>query len=193
VPIKSGTVTSVEKLIGEESNYKKKFANGIFSHTFLDVQDYHRYHFPVSGIIKEVRIIDDQAAVGGIISWDNIIKRYMLDASVPGLQSIETRGCVIIDTEEFGLVALLPIGMSQICSVNFEKNVQEGVRVNKGHMLGFFLFGGSDFIMIFQKQAGFVMEPLKGDNNQQSYTHKLMGERYGVLTGMSLSRRTMLL
>jgi phosphatidylserine decarboxylase len=189
VPIKSGTLTSVEKLIGEESNYKKEFANGIFTHTFLDVQDYHRYHFPVSGIIKEVRIIADQEAVGGIITWDNIIQRYMLDASVPGWQSIETRGCVIIDTEDFGLVALLPIGMSQICSVNFEKNVQEGVRVKKGDMLGYFLFGGSDFIMIFQKQAGFVLEPLKGDNNQQSYTHKLMGERYGVLTGVSLSKR----
>jgi len=183
VPIKSGTLTSVATLIGQDSDYENEFAEGTFTHTFLDVQDYHRYHFPVGGIIKEVRIITDEEAVGGIITWDAVNARYMLDASVPGWQAIETRGCVIVDTEDFGLVALLPIGMSQICSINWETNITVGTRVNKGDMLGYFLFGGSDFVMIFQKDAGFVLETSKAPDNGQSYPHLLMGEKYGVMNG----------
>ena len=31
---------------------------------------------------------------------------------------VETRSCAIIETERFELVAMMPIGMSQICSCN---------------------------------------------------------------------------
>lgn len=181
VPIKSGTLNSIEKLIGEESSYEKEFTNGSFTHTYLDVNDYHRYHFPISGTVKEVRIIPGQNAAGCILTWDTINKRYVYDASVPGWQSIETRGCVIMETDDFGLVALLPLGMSQVCSVNFEKNIQVGTKVKKGDMLGYFLFGGSDFMMIFQKKAGFKMDIAKDEKS--SYKKLLMGERYGKLTG----------
>lgn len=180
VAIKSGTLTSIVTLIGDDSQYKNEFANGIMTHTFLDVQDYHRFHFPVGGIIKEVRNIDEQDAVGGIITWDPSIPRYMLDCTVPSWQAIETRGCVIIETEQYGLVAILPIGMSQICSVKFEDNINAGTTVKKGDMLGCFLFGGSDIVMLFQQKAGFVIEAA---TNGQSYQHILMGEKYGVLTG----------
>jgi phosphatidylserine decarboxylase len=183
VPIKSGTLTSIVKLIGEDSQYKNEFANGIMTHTFLDVQDYHRFHFPVSGVVKEIRNIAEQDAVGGIITWDATIPRYMIDpTTVPGWQSIETRGCIIINTEDYGLVAILPIGMSQICSVKFEDNIHAGTRVKKGDMLGCFLFGGSDIVMIFQPRAGFVLEPANGGSGE-SYQHILMGEKYGELTG----------
>jgi len=183
VPIKSGTLTSIVKLIGDESPYKNAFANGIMTHTFLDVQDYHRFHFPVSGTIKEIRNIAEQDAVGGIITWDPSIQRYMFDPTVPGWQSIETRGCIVVETKDFGLVALLPIGMSQICSIKFENNLQVGSSVNKGDMMGCFLFGGSDFVMIFQPKAGFILQPTKGMTNGQDFQHMLMGEKYGVMTG----------
>ena len=182
VKIKSGTLTSIVKLIGEDSQYKNDFASGIMTHTFLDVQDYHRFHFPVGGTIREIRNIAEQDAVGGIITWDAALQRYMFDPTVPGWQSIETRGCVIIETKDFGLVAILPIGMSQICSVKFEDNIQAGTIIKKGDMMGCFLFGGSDIVMIFQQKAGFVLEPAGGGSGQ-SYQHILMGEKYGVMKG----------
>lgn len=178
VPIKSATLRSIEKLIGEESQYEKEFANGRFTHTYLDINDYHRYHFPVSGTVKEIRIIPEQNAAGCILTWDSVHKRYAYDASIPGWQSVETRGCVIVENEKFGLVALLPIGMSQVCSVNFENSIQVGDHVKKGDMLGYFLFGGSDFMMVFQQKAGFRMEEPK---ENQYYKKLLMGERYGQL------------
>lgn len=186
VAIKSRVFRSIAELIGEGSAYGSAFANGTLTHTFLDVNDYHRYHFPVDGTIREVRIIPADDAAGGIITWDPGIKRYVLDSNTPGWQMIETRGCVIIETKEYGLVALLPIGMSQVSSVNFEDAVTVGTTVKKGDMLGYFLFGGSDFVMLFQSKVTFALTvPRESDG---SYKHVLMGEKYGELSVKSKSR-----
>jgi len=94
---------------------------------------------------------------------------------------LETRGCVILETEDYGLVALLPIGMAAVGSVNFEKKIKVGEKVKKGDMLGYFLFGGSDFIMIFQDKVTFTIDAPK-KNNSNLYKHQLMGEKLGHLT-----------
>lgn len=179
VRIKSNVFRSIAALIGEESAYRNSFANGTLTHTFLDVNDYHRYHFPIGGTVKEVRIILSDDAAGGIITWDAGAGRYVLDANTPGWQNIETRGCVIVETEKHGLVALLPIGMSQVSSVNFEGAVKPGTPVRKGDMLGYFLFGGSDFVMLFQNGVDFKLTVPKESNGD--YRHVLMGEEYGRL------------
>ncbi len=178
--IKSKAFNSVSDLIGKESEYSDAFAGGVLTHTFLDVYDYHRYHFPVSGTIKEVRMIPQDDAVGGYVSWDQETGKYLLHADTPGWQMIETRACVIVETERYGLVALLPIGMSQVSSVNIANTVKVGDTVLKGDELGWFLFGGSDFVMILQKDAGFKLSsPM--ENKDGGYAHILMGEEYGSL------------
>jgi phosphatidylserine decarboxylase precursor len=179
--IKSATLKSIVNLIGEDSPYKDAFANGSFTHSFLSVNDYHRYHFPVSGTIREARIIQGINPSGGSISWDAEHHRYAFDPSSIGWQTIETRGCVILETDQYGLIALFPIGMAVIGSVNFEKNISPGTRVKKGDMLGHFAFGGSDFIMLFQEQVTFTLDAQKkaGTNH---YQHLLMGERLGYLS-----------
>ncbi|OUS01006.1 phosphatidylserine decarboxylase [Flavobacteriales bacterium 33_180_T64] len=180
IAIKSGTLYDVKNLIGESSAYEDLFANGTFTHSFLDVGDYHRYHFPLSGTIKEIRIVQGESVSGGYTTWDSKNKRYKFDASSVGWQSIETRGCVILETEEYGLVALLPIGMWPVSSVNFEDNLHVGSEVSKGDMLGYFLFGGSDFITIFQEKAQFVLDAPKKEK-KDTYQHQLMGEQLGTL------------
>ncbi len=178
VVVKSGTLYNVKNLIGKESEYADSFANGTFTHSFLDVGDYHRYHFPLSGVVKEMRIISGESVSGGYTTWDPKNKRYKFDASSVAWQSLETRGCVILETEEYGLVALLPIGMWPVSSVNFENNLQVGDKVSKGDMLGYFLFGGSDFITIFQDTAQFNLDAPE-NSESGSYKHQLMGERLG--------------
>ncbi len=180
IAIKSNVFKSIAALLGEESAYKNAFANGTFSYTILDTNCYHRYHFPIGGKIKEVRLIPGDDAVGGITRWDAKIKRYFFDLNTIGWQNIETRGCVIIETRKYGLVALLPIGMSQICSVNFEDTVKVDNVVKKGDMLGYFLFGGSDFVLLFQSNVDFKLTVPKESNG--TYKHVLMGEEYGKLT-----------
>ncbi len=177
--IKSANFTSVSQLLGPDSAYQDAFNGGTLTHTFLDVNDYHRYHFPVSGKIVELRKIPAVNGAGGITEWDPDLKRYILIDAIPGWQMIETRDCVIIDTNEYGLVAVLPIGMSQICSCNWEEGLQVGSTVQKGDPMGYFLFGGSDIVMVFQSCADVEFLCKTEDNG---YAHMLMGEPYANLT-----------
>lgn len=180
VAIKSANFTSIAQLLAPDSAYKDAFKGGTLTHTFLDVNDYHRYHFPVSGTIKELRKIKGTNAAGGITVWDAKNKRYVLEDAIPGWQMIETRDCVVIDTKEFGLVAILPIGMSQICSCNWEENLKVGLTVKKGDPMGYFLFGGSDIVMVFQSTAdvSLVCPP----NGQGGYKHVFMGQPYAKVS-----------
>ena len=182
VPVKSATLKSITKLIGDDSEYKDVFTNGTFTHSFLNVNDYHRYHFPLGGTITEVRIIQGTNPTGGQLWWDKENNRYAFNPSAKtGWQAVETRGCVILETAEYGLVALMPIGMAVVGSVNFEENITPGTIVKKGDMLGHFAFGGSDFIMIFQDGVSFTLDaPMQEDGN--SYKHMLMGEQLGILS-----------
>ena len=83
VVIKSASFTSTAQLIGPGSAYADSFKGGTLTHTFLDVNDYHRYHFPVSGTIREVRKIRGIDGAGGITVWNPDIKRYVLEDSIP--------------------------------------------------------------------------------------------------------------
>ena len=177
VQLKSSMFSSVEQIIGEDSEYETCFANGTLTHTFLDVNDYHRYHFPVSGKILEVRKIPALDAVGGLVSWSEDDGKYLLHDDNPCWQSIETRDCLIMDTE-YGLVAILPIAMSQVSSCNWEDSVKVGAEVEKGDPMGYFLFGGSDIVMIFQEGVSLELA---------SREHILMGEPYAEVVSSKLS------
>lgn len=170
--IKTGTLKDVSVLLGN-SAYKDAFKNGRLTHTFLDINDYHRYHFPVSGTVKEVFMIPQDDAPGGVITWDTENNRYKEYFSEQfGWQSIETRGVVIVETESGGYVAIVPVGMCQVSSVNFEDTVVPGAKVEKGDPLGFFLFGGSDIVMIFSEDLDFQLTATAGE-------HMDMGKGYG--------------
>ena len=155
VLLKSREFDSIPNLLGPDSKYRECFAGGTLTHVFLDVNDYHRYHFPISGKILEMNKIQGTDAGGGVYRWNPEAKRYWLDSRNPNWESIETRACVVLENAKFGKVALLPIGMSQICSVNFSEGLQPGTEVRKGQELGYFLFGGSDFVIVFQDKVKF--------------------------------------
>lgn len=164
---------SVRDLLGNDSQYRDAFANGVLTHSFLNVNDYHRYHFAVGGTIKEKKKVVQNVALE--VAWNSTQNKYdPIDST--GWQFSQTRGYVIVDTGKYGLVALIPMGMAQVSSVNFEDDVEVGATHEKGDMLGNFLFGGSDFVMLFQERAGFEMTATQGN-------HILMGEEYGVIKG----------
>ena len=173
VVIKSNIYNSIKTLLGGGA-YADAFAGGWMTHSYLNESDYHRYHFPVSGTVRETEVIWQDADGGGVTIWDQDEGKYILQDQNPGWQSLETRGRVIVETDGFGLVAVMPIGMALVSSVNFEPAVKPGAAVKKGDPLGWFLFGGSDMVMIFQQQARFTLECEVG-------SHLLMGEKYGRL------------
>ena len=148
--IKTAKISDIAQLIGNDSQYKEAFAGGTLTHTFLDVNCYHRYHSPVDGVLKELRKVPGVSAGGGYTLWNNDEKLYYYVNDM-GFQMVETRACAIIQTEKYGLVAMLPVGMSQICSVNWIPELHVGQQLKRGDEMGYFQFGGSDIIMIFQK------------------------------------------
>jgi phosphatidylserine decarboxylase len=177
--VKLARFYSIEDLLGKNSKFKDAFANGVLTHTFLNVNDYHRYHFAVGGKVLDVQNISQNVALEA--QWNEKQKRYEpIDST--GWQFSQTRGYVIVDTGEYGLVALMPMGMAQVSSVKFEDNVKPGTTHSKGDMLGNFLFGGSDFLMLFQKRAGFELVVNKSNDD---FEHVLMGEAYGKMAGVS--------
>jgi phosphatidylserine decarboxylase precursor len=171
--VKGETYYSIKALLGKDSMYREAFANGVLTHTYLNVNDYHRYHFAGGGIVKEKKII--KMNVARQVRWDPKQGKYFVVHSLDW-ELFQTHGYVIVDTGEYGVVALIPVGMGLVSSVNFEKNVKVGSSHKKGDMLGYFLFGGSDIIMLFQGRAGFKITAPVGK-------HLLVGEKYGVMKG----------
>ena len=130
----------------EGSPYKDKFTNGLFWHAFLGPNDYHRFHAPVRGTVLECRAIQQNVYLQVEIKEGKFHGRFTAPDEA-GYEFTQTRGLIIFDSP-IGLVAVLPIGMAQVSSVNM--TAVEGAYLNKGDEFGFFLFGGSDIIMLFQ-------------------------------------------
>ena len=140
-----GVTWPVAKLL-EGSPFQNAFENGIYTHSFLDPDDYHRYHVPVAGEIKEVRNIHGRVYADVIRRPDGTL--YPADGET--YQVDQERGLIVIDSPEVGLVAVLPVGMGSVSSVNLTPEV--GAKLQKGDEFGFFLFGGSDIVMLFQNK-----------------------------------------
>ena len=122
---------------------QERFRGGMFTHSFLNVNDYHWFHLPVGGVIKEVRKIPGHVTMDVIKRPDGSLD--IVDGT--GYQFTQDRGLVVIDSP-VGLVAVLPIGMAQVSSVNL--TIEPGATVVKGEEFGFFSFGGSDIVTLFE-------------------------------------------
>ena len=75
------------------------------------------------------------------------------DTATTGYEFFQTRGVVTIDTSasdggDLGIVAVVPVGMAQVASVNL--TAVESTRLYKGQQFGYFQFGGSDIIILFE-------------------------------------------
>jgi len=141
------TVKGVDWSIAElldGSPYAAEFRNGLYMHSFLRITDYHRYHVPVGGVIREVRNVHGRVYMDVVKGPDGKLN------AVNGhtYQFNQERGIVIIDSPVVGLVAVLPVGMTFISSVNLTPEV--GAELRKGEEFGYFMFGGSDIVMVFQ-------------------------------------------
>jgi len=125
------------------SPYQERFRGGTFIHMFLNVNDYHRYHVPVGGIVREMRQIPGRVILDVIKKEDGALD--VVDGT--GYQFHQDRGLIVIESP-VGLVAVLPIGMAQVSSVNLTAKV--GLRLAKGEEFGYFAFGGSDIVVMFE-------------------------------------------
>ncbi len=137
------------------SPYRERFHGGLFMHSFLSVYDYHRFRAPVRGTVLECRKIRGEVYLGVQITHE--LRLEVTDET--GYQFSQQRGLIVFDSP-IGLVAVLPMGMAQVSSVNM--TAVEGSYLNKGEEFGYFLFGGSDMILLFEADSGVTITSAPG-------------------------------
>jgi len=144
------TIGTVGELLQEEAQlYWKDFYGGTFIHYFLSPYDYHRFHTPVDGTITVMNILNGQN-----YCEVNILPDGQFDApddATNGYEFQQQRGLIIVENEELGSVATLPIGMAQVSGVIMYKDQLLFRKVPKGQEFGRFVVGGSDIIMLIAK------------------------------------------
>jgi len=129
----------------EGSRYSTAFAGGQFVHSYQAVTDYHRLHVPFSG-----KILEKKNVAGYVwLDLEKIDEASFISVDETGFQWRQERGIIVLSTENIGLVAIVPVGMGLVGGVVLTPD--EGAELHKGEEFGFFQFGGSDVIMVFQK------------------------------------------
>lgn len=147
-----GVQWSIRQLLAD-SVHADRFDGGTFMHSALRTYDYHRWHAPVPGKIVEVQKVRGQAwldveAVTAVVDGES--RRVLHAIEGTGYQFVQTRAVVVIDSP-CGLVACIPVGMGHVSSVVVTASV--GTTLHKGEELGYFQFGGSDFVMVFDRRC----------------------------------------
>ncbi|XP_021900034.1 phosphatidylserine decarboxylase proenzyme 3-like, partial [Carica papaya] len=165
-----GRKFSILGLLGEETCYNA-FIDGTVVIFRLAPQDYHRFHVPVSGIIE--RFVN----IPGCLYTVNPIA---VNSKYCNVFTENKRIATIISTREFGKVAFVAIGATMVGSITFLRN--EGDHVRKGDEFGYFSFGGSTVICIFEKDAIQIDEDLLANSARSLETLVCVGMSLGVST-----------
>ncbi|EJD07089.1 uncharacterized protein FOMMEDRAFT_103160 [Fomitiporia mediterranea MF3/22] len=137
-----GREFSVARLLGETyRDQADKYNGGALAIFRLAPQDYHRFHSPVDGKIGPMTYI-----AGEYYTVNPQAIRTALD-----VYGENARKIVPIDSPVFGRVMAVCVGAMMVGSIL--TTVQEGEEVKRGQEFGYFAFGGSTIVCLFEKGA----------------------------------------
>ena len=161
-----GQKFNLEKLFGSK-NLAEQYVGGSLIVSRLCPVDYHRFHLPTDGLVKSVELINgDLYSVNPIalrqtlsIFWRN--KRYL----------------TLIENEHLGKVAVFLVGATCVGSVHL--TAQKNQIYAKGDELGYFSFGGSSVITVFQPGIIKLEDDLLKVSSRGYEYYAKMGEAMG--------------
>lgn len=142
------------------SKYANYFVGGTAVSCVLMPNSYHRYHAPVTGKIVESQEV--KGIYNGIMDGEDWFNKGDIGESTTDFSIFEDfhRAYFIMETEKYGFVALIPVGLNTISAihpsvVNKKSTMvppgSTAVPIKKGDELGYFAYGGSLNIMLYQK------------------------------------------
>jgi phosphatidylserine decarboxylase len=162
-----GAKFTLSELLGDEK-LAARFAGGSMLISRLCPSDYHRFHFPVSGIPSEARLIR-----GFLYSVSPIALRRNILYLVRNKRFI-----TLIEAPDFGTVAMIEVGATNVGSI--VQSFLPGRAVVKGEEKGMFAFGGSCVITLFQEGRVTFDDDLVGQSASCVETYARMGDRLGA-------------
>lgn len=166
LPVKGAYVTLDALMASEEAALP--FVGGSGMVIRLAPYDYHRYHFPVEGISTTAQ---------EILGKYYLVNPIALEVK-PDLFAHNKRMVTYLDTEHFGQVMIM-----EVAGFAVGRMVQtfEPGSVVRGQEKGFFQFGGSTLVLLFEPKRMVFDRDLVADS--------LAGIEVQVLTGTQLGLR----
>ncbi|KAJ5161290.1 Phosphatidylserine decarboxylase-related protein [Penicillium capsulatum] len=135
-----GREFSVERLLGDAyPEDAARYQNGAVGVFRLAPQDYHRFHIPVDGIMGEPKTIE-----GEYYTVNPMAIRSALD-----VYGENVRVLVPIDSVAHGRVMVICVGAMMVGSTVITRKA--GERVSRAEELGYFKFGGSTLLILFEE------------------------------------------
>lgn len=145
----------------------QKYLDGTMVVIRLAPPDYHRFHFPMSGSVTPNVQID-----GDYYSVNPIALRKKTE-----LFCLNKREYAIITHPFFGDVVMAEVGATMVGSI---VQTYAGQFVNKGDEKGYFKFGGSTVVLLFEKGKISLDNDLLRHSLEGYETSLKQGEKIGV-------------
>ncbi|KAL6709077.1 phosphatidylserine decarboxylase [Coniothyrium glycines] len=134
-----GREFTVERLLGDAyPQDAKRYHGGSLGIFRLAPQDYHRFHIPVDGIMDEPKVIE-----GEYYTVNPMAIRSALD-----VYGENVRVVCPIDSVAHGRVMVICIGAMMVGSTVITR--KKGEEVKRAEELGYFKFGGSTILLLFE-------------------------------------------
>lgn len=168
-----GKQFSVNQLFGTGADevkrkYAPRFQGGSLVIARLAPQDYHRWHFPVSGTLSQRTPVD-----GSLYTVNPIAIKKELDVYTENKRLLH-----FVDTEDFGTVGMVAVGATVVGSIHI--TVEDGAKVRKGDEHGYFAFGGSTVLLLFEPgRVRFDADLLANSYERGLETIVKVGDRIG--------------
>lgn len=149
----------------------EKYRDGVFMIVRLAPIDYHRFHFPTDGVISQSRLVD---GVYYSVSTHAIKKNFRILCE-------NKREYSILKTERFGDIAMFEVGATMVGGI--KQTYSPDTTVKKGDEKGYFYFGGSTCVLVFEKGKVHIDRDLVENSKKGIETKVYMGEKIGVALG----------
>jgi phosphatidylserine decarboxylase len=162
-----GSKFTLEELLGD-ADLAAQFAGGSLLISRLCPSDYHRFHFPVSGIPSEPRLVR-----GCLYSVSPIALRRNI-----GYLVRNKRFVTLVDAPDFGRVAIVEVGATNVGSI--VQSYVPGRPVVKGEEKGMFAFGGSCVMTLFANSRIMFDADMARQSADCVETYARMGDRLGI-------------
>jgi len=143
-----------------------KYLDGALLIIRLAPVDYHRFHFPVSG-----NLTPDKKIEGDYYSVNPFALRKRAE-----IFCLNKREYTILSNPLFGDVIMAEVGATMVGGI---VQTFKGSSVKKGEEKGYFKFGGSTVVLLFEKSKIHIDEDLLINTAKGYETTVKMGERIG--------------